>query len=186
LAKRIPNNYVIDEENKIVRIELRRRNKENMWTIIDLEDLDYVIKWTWYARYNRSNQKYYATHTVYSSEIKTTEASIGLQYYLMNKNNDPNIYIDHYNHDTLDNRKENLRVTSNDENTKHRDSKNVNNKSGYRNVAYIKGDHKHPYYVQLMVNGRNTVLGKFSDVDEAGAYAKRMRHELYGEFAGED
>ncbi|KAI4445373.1 hypothetical protein C823_007880 [Eubacterium plexicaudatum ASF492] len=39
MARKKGNNYIIDEENKIVKIELRRRKKENLWTIIDLDDL---------------------------------------------------------------------------------------------------------------------------------------------------
>ena len=185
MAARIPNNYIINEEDKTVRIELRRRKAENMWTIIDLEDLEYVIKLTWYARYNRSNQCYYATHTVYSSEIKTTERSIGLQYYLMNNENNPDWYIDHINHDTMDNRKSNLRITTNKCNLRNRDSKNSNNVSGYRNVMFDKRKKKKPYVVQLQINGKNTRLGSFDDVHEAGEFAKQMREKYYGEFAGE-
>lgn len=186
MSKRIPNNYIIDEEKKIAKIELRRKEGDNFWTVIDLEDLEYVSKWTWYARYNWSNQKYYATHTVYNPETKQASQTMDLQYYLINQNRDTNIRVDHIEHDTLDNRRSNLRVSTNDENTKHRKGKNSNNVSGYRNVAYIKNIKGTPYHVQLMVNGKNTVLGKFSDVHEAGAYAKKMREELYGEFAGED
>lgn len=44
MARKKGNNYIIDEENKIVKIELRRKKKENLWTIIDLDDFDRVIK----------------------------------------------------------------------------------------------------------------------------------------------
>jgi hypothetical protein len=186
MANRIPNNYIINKENKTAKIELRRKTSENMWAVIDLDDLEYVMRWTWYARYNWSNQKYYATHTVYNPDTKTSSQTMDLQYYLMNPNNDSSIRVDHISHDTLDNRRENLRTSTNDENTKHRKGKNANNQSGYRSVAYIKSDKKTPYHVQLMINGKNTKLGKFADVDEAGAYAKKKREELYGEFAGED
>lgn len=184
MAVRRPNNYFINEEDKTVRIELRRRNAENMWTIIDLEDLEYVTKWTWYARYNRSNQCYYATHTVYDPKIKDTGGSVGLQYYLMNRDSNPEYYIDHINHDTLDNRKNNLRVTTNKYNLRNRHSKNSNNTTGYRNVIFNKRRKKKPYVVQLQINGKNKVLGTFEDVHEAGEFAEEMRQKYYGEFAG--
>lgn len=41
-----------------------------------------------------------------------------------------------------------------------------------------------PYHVQLQINGKNKVLGKFSDVHEAGRFAEEMRQKYYGEFAG--
>ena len=41
MAKKKGNNYIIDEENNLVKIELQRRNgKESLWTIIDLDDFD--------------------------------------------------------------------------------------------------------------------------------------------------
>lgn len=54
IKKKLPcNNYIIDEENGIAKIELNRRNAENLWTTIDLEDLERVINfpYTWFAKY---------------------------------------------------------------------------------------------------------------------------------------
>jgi hypothetical protein len=92
--------------------------------------------------------------------------------------------VDHINHDTLDNRKANLRITQNENNSKHRKGKNSNNKSGYRNVCWLKKYGK--WVVLLQINGVNTILEKFDDVDEAGSYAEEMRQKYYGEFAGND
>jgi hypothetical protein len=89
-------------------------------------------------------------------------------------------YGDHYNHDTLDNREENLRPSSNSNNNKHRKGANSNNKSGYRNVCFVEGK----WIVQLQINGKNTRLGSFDDVHEAGKFAEEMRKQYYGEYAG--
>ena len=42
MAKKKGNNYVIDEANNIAKIELHRTKAENLWTTIDLEDLEKV------------------------------------------------------------------------------------------------------------------------------------------------
>ena len=44
MANKKGNNYIIDEENNIAKIELRRRRKESLWVTIDLDDLDKVLK----------------------------------------------------------------------------------------------------------------------------------------------
>lgn len=95
-----------------------------------------------------------------------------------------NQYIDHINHNTLDNRKDNLRVLSNKENLTNRNGKNNNNKSGYRNVCWVNKEHK--WLVQLQVDGVSTVLGRFEkdDVEAAGEFAERMREKYYGKFKG--
>ena len=93
-------------------------------------------------------------------------------------------HIHHRNHNTLDNRKENLELISITENSRHRKGKNKNNTTGYRNVMYNKRYKNKPYHVQLQIDGKNKVLGKFSDVDEAGTFAEEMRQKYYGEYAG--
>lgn len=56
---------------------------------------------------------------------------------------DRKIKVDHIEHDRLDNRRINLRITDNSSNTKNRKSKNSNNQTGYRNVSFVKADKKH-------------------------------------------
>ena len=174
------NNYVVDKENGIARIELHRRNTENLWTTIDLEDLEKVINfpYTWFAKYNHTNDEYYVVASVYHPELQRSKP-IFLHQFLMNANGKD---VDHENNDTLDNRKSNMRVVEESNNSKNRKSRNRNNKSGYRNVSLIKGK----WVVQLQIDGKNKVLGKFDDVHEAGKFAEEMRQKYYGEFAGKN
>jgi hypothetical protein len=90
--------------------------------------------------------------------------------------------VDHIDTDRLNNLEENLRVTKQLLNTKNRTSRNKNNKSGYRNVSW----NGNGWSVQLQVKGKNTTLKRFkkNQLEEAGAYAKKMREKYYGEFAG--
>ena len=90
--------------------------------------------------------------------------------------------VDHINHNSLDNRRCNLRLVDKSKNATNRSGRNINNTTGYRNVSYIKTENK--YIVQLQIDGKNKRLGAFDDVHEAGAYAKEMREKYYGDFAG--
>ena len=182
------NKYIIDEENKTANIELRRRNKESLWTTIDLEDLERVLNfpYSWCSGYRKNTDSWYARSTIHKLEnVDHDSHGIYLNYFIAGVNSKSGYCVDHENHNTLDNRKSNLRVTETLYNTKHRKGKNSNNVSGYRNVAYMKRDNNHPYWVQIMIDGKNTVMGKFSDVHEAGIFAEEMRHKYYKDFAGE-
>jgi len=89
--------------------------------------------------------------------------------------------VDHMNHNTLDYRRENLRIVSSSQNTRNRKSKNSNNTSGYRNVTKM-GNY---WRVQLQQEGKNVLFReKFTDPKEAGAFADARRAEFYGAFAG--
>ena len=174
------NNYIIDEESNIAKIELRRRKGENLWTTIDLEDLERVINfpYTWFAKYQKLNKGFYVYASEYNSKTKKYK-TICLHQFIMNANGET---VDHINGNTFDNRKTNLRIVEDSNNLTNRRSRNSNNKSGYRNVCWSKSESK--WLVQLQINGKNTVLGKFDDVDEAGRFAEEMRQKYYGEFAG--
>lgn len=182
MGRKKGNNYVIDEENGIAKIELHRRNAENLWTIIDLEDLKRVINfpYTWFAKYNHTNDEYYVVASVYHPELQQTRP-IFLHQFLTNANGKD---VDHENNDTLDNRKSNLRIVVESNNSKNRKGRNKNNKSGYRNVTWNKADGK--WIVQLQISGKNKRLGSFDDVHEAGKFAEEMRQKYYGEFAGKN
>lgn len=180
MARKRSNNYVIDKENNIAKIELHRRNKESLWTIIDLDDLEKVINfpYTWYAKYNHTNNEYYVVASVYHPELQQTRP-IFLHQFLTNANGKD---VDHENNNTLDNRKSNMRVVVESNNSKNRKGRNRNNKSGYRNVSLIKGK----WVVQLQIDGKNKRLGSFDDVHEAGKFAEEMRQKYYGEYAGKN
>jgi DUF971 family protein len=167
----------------VATLHITRRNGDKYNVLIDVEDLEvlnkvnYAVGLTW----KKNIQDFYAQISIYGGFYengKRKTICITLQRLLTNAKK--NEVVDHKNHDTLDNRKINLRVTVNDKNTKNRSGKNANNKSGYRNVSLVDGK----YIVQLQIEGKNTVLGSFDDVHEAGECAEKMRQKHYGEYAG--
>lgn len=174
------NNYIIDEENAIAKIELHRRNQESLYAIIDLEDLERVINYpyTWFAQYNKDIDNYYVRASVYNPKTQHSKVMF-LHQFIMGANGK---FVDHINSNTLNNRKSNLRVVLDSNNSMNRKSKNKNNTSGYRNVSWSKSENK--WVVQLQINKKNTILGRFDDVHEAGKFAEEMRNKYYGEFAG--
>ena len=172
-------NYKIDGEITTLYIPHKGTMME---AYIDTEDLHRVLQFSkyWSISMNKEHPKGYVVKAVYDPEIKRARTQVRLHKFVLNykgKNK-----IDHINHNSLDNRKSNLRIVTVEDNSRNRERKNINNKSGYRNVAVINGK----FVVQLMVDGKNTKLGTFTDATEAGDFAKKMRHKYYGEFAGGD
>lgn len=175
------NNYMIDEKNNIAMIELQRKNKENLWVTIDLEDLERVLSfpYTWFAlKYNEATDDWYAGCSEYRPDLKQSRPYYLHQFITGIRDK----RIDHINTNIRDNRKENLRVISVSDNGKNRAKRNKNNKSGYRNVSKSGN----VWLVQLQIDGKNTTLGKFplNQLDEAGKFAEEMRQKYYGEYAG--
>jgi len=82
--------------------------------------------------------------------------------------------IDHINQNRLDNRIENLRIVSRQENMKNK-KKYKNNTTGYSGVTFRKGR----YEVRISVKGNRIHLGVFKDFDDA-VEAKKLAEALYG------
>jgi len=179
------NKYIV--EGNITKIILNRRKGKDLVTVIDTEDLQKLIEYnhTWYASYHDKVKGYYAHTTISLGKIngKNKYGAISLQVFLANPEQDKKIRVDHQNYKTLDNRKKNLRTSLHEENSKHRNGKNKNNKSGYRNVILDKKSGK--YIIMLCINYKRFRVGKYyEDVDEAGRDAEMYRKQYYGEFAG--
>lgn len=178
------NNYRID--NEITTIFVENRNKNIFEIFIDTEELHKFIQFnkSWHAVYDKCTSQYYArtivNHPKTDSCAKWCETILMHRFILGTNTKD---VVDHINHNQLDNRKSNLRIISISSNSRYREDKNKNNKSGYRNVCWLKDYNK--WCVQIQINGKNTLVGKFDDVDEAGAYAEKMRQKYYGKFAGD-
>ncbi|MBU3186584.1 HNH endonuclease [Clostridium estertheticum] len=176
------NKYTIIED--YVLIHIKNRKDEEFSVFIDLDYLPKLIElnFSWHIWIDKVTGSPYARCTEYLGKIdgkpKYTTHCLHELVYGSNKGD----VIDHRNHNTLDDRKDNLRLITIDKNLKSRKSKNRNNTSGYRNVSKV-GD---LWYVQLQVEGKNTCLKKFplDQLDQAGLYASEMRNVYYGKFAG--
>jgi len=168
------NDYITEGNITIIKLN----HKPNiLWAIIDTEDLPKLIdlEYRWCARYRKYLDDYYVQCNTYFGGVHKT---FTLHQFVLNYFEKSG--IDHINGDTLDNRKSNLRISDKRQNHQNRKSKNANNKTGYRNVCFIKGK----YVVTLQIDGKQKTLGRFDDVDKAGAFAEEMRQDHYKDWAG--
>lgn len=183
MANKKGNNYIIDAANSIAKIELNRRKYENVYAIIDLEDLERVVNYpyTWFPQYRKELKNYYVRCTNYENKKNGISSVVFLHQFIMNAEGKD---VDHINNNTLDNRKANLRISEHKNNTTNRHGRNSNNKSGYRNVCWSKSEKK--WLVQLQIDGKGVCLGKFQydELEQAGKFAEEMRQKYYGEYSG--
>ena len=133
---------------------------------IDDEDLDLISKYRWYASKNRNF--FYA---------RSDKPRVMMHKVILNA--PKGIHVDHINGDTLDNRKENLRICSIAENQWNR-GKSRNNTSGYKGVCWHKGNNK--WIANITVNKKTINLGSFDSPELAyNAYCESAK-KLHGDF----
>lgn len=173
---------VIIVDGDIAYIKIKQLNGKEHVATIDSKYVDKIKDYSWHVVFFKSNNKFYVKTTIYDGWDGEKFKSHGRLLHSMILDIDDGTTIDHIDNDTLNNKEENLRITTRGINTKNRTDKNSNNKSGYRNVCWDRKREK--WIVQLQINKKNKVVGEYDDVHEAGKCAKEMREFYYGEFAG--
>lgn len=88
--------------------------------------------------------------------------------------------IDHRNGDGLDNRRANLRITTQAQNCANTRIRS-NNKSGFKGVSWKKGSNA--WVAQIRRNDKSYHLGLFADREEAARAYDAAAVEFFGEYA---
>jgi hypothetical protein len=121
--------------------------------LLDDEDYEYVSKLgNWQITKNRD--KFYA-------QKRINKKIVYLHKFIMKCDNG---YVDHINHNTLDNQKSNLRITSNANNLRN-GTLRKNNKTGVNGVHYDAIRKK--YVARIKVNYKTISLGRYNTIEEA-------------------
>lgn len=91
--------------------------------------------------------------------------------------------VDHINGNKLDNRKCNLRICSQQQNT-FNTCINSNNTSGYKGVTWDKKRNK--WIAQIMVNYKHIYLGRYENIEDAIKSRKDAELKYFGEYRRDD
>lgn len=124
---------------------------QNQVALVDDEDYDFLMQWKWYAGWSKHVNSFYVMNK-----------RMGLIHRLIMKT-PKGLQVDHINHDTLDNRKENLRNVTQSQNVINTGFQK-NNTTGRKGVMVAKNK----YQAQIRRNGKTMYLGIFDTVEEAG------------------
>lgn len=131
---------------------------ENGRAIVDLDDLE------------RANQYRWCINSYGYVVGKINNKSIKLHRFIMKPETD--FVVDYINHNKLDNRKSNLRVCTNQQNSFNKKAKGIRElKSG-----------KKRFVARITVNGKS-ISKSFETLEEAIKYRKELESQYFGEFA---
>src|SRR5258708_4039644 len=101
---------------------------QNKFAIVDDKDFEYLNQFRWFY----SNK--YAKRSIWYPKIKR-QKQIRMHNVICKPIND--MFVDHINGNTLDNRRENLRICTQTENNRNRKI-SKNNQSGLKGVSFFK------------------------------------------------
>lgn len=142
--------------------------------LVDDQDYEWLSSYRWTVG-RKPGRPLYARMTY--TDAGGARRTAALHRMIMNP---PKGYVvDHIDHNTLNNQRENLRICTLSEN-----SRNARKRKGMqapKGVAFIKRDQRYQAYIN--VKGRRIYLGNFADQREAAHAYNRAAVYYFGEFA---
>jgi hypothetical protein len=160
----LKNKYEI--RGNVTAIFIKRNDGLHIETLIDTKDLEKLksIPGTWGARLDPDTRSFYARTFI-------SKKSVYLHRFIMDT--PTKLVVDHLNHNTLDNRKCNLRNCSESENQQNRKGAQANNKSHLRRVSKVKSYNM--WKAEIHMNGKTKYLGCFETPEKAAQVAENAR-----------
>ena len=150
---------------------------QGKFALVSPEDFEYLSRFKWNS-YLSANDRWYAVRSMYLGyeKGKTKQVSIRMHREVVMLKPGDKLEVDHINHNSLDNRRENLRVCNR--------SENLANKRPARQGRFKGIFFRENYWVASIGSGnKNYYLGYFKTEKEAAlAYDKKAK-KLFGKFA---
>lgn len=141
--------------------------------LVDDDDYEKLSSYKWTAA-PRDNRCY----AFRSEGPRGHQRTVRMHRVIMNAPDD--LLVDHINGNTLDNRKENLRLCTMSQNMFNQGAQK-DNTSGYKGVSYVKDRGK--WSAQIAIRGKTHYLGYFHTPNEAYEAYCTAAKQLHGEFA---
>lgn len=155
-------NEIIEYEDYAEIIICNIRCEEVARAIIDLECIDAIKDYNWHIH----------------NDVYIINNQVGfLHRFIMNCPDD--MVIDHINRNPLDNRRENLRICTQQQNTMN-SSTRCDNTSGIPGVFWYKSRNKWMAYITI--NGKRKHLGYFKTKEGAVEARRQAEIEYFGEY----
>lgn len=145
---------------------------QGLIALVDDEDFEELMQFKWYAKKDRE-RTFYAVRNAHQGGIRKTVR--------MHRAIVPcptGMVIDHVNGDGLDNRRDNLRAVTHQQ--------NAMNRRGRKNLTSgVKGVHRNGDKWRMVIKGPNGYIRghRTSDCNEASRQYNKLAKELFGEFA---
>jgi hypothetical protein len=146
------------------------------YVLVDDEDYEWLNKRKWNVfkpSHTVNHELYYARRTWYFGKVDGKRVEVGVLMHRLIMGAKDGEIVDHINNNSLDNRKENLRIVTHRENQLNRVQNTTSKCPG---VYFDKS--KQRYICMIVINGKHKNFGGFKDEKDACERCKESYHYL--------
>jgi len=151
---------------------------QGKYAIVDPERYEELAKYKWFAV--KSERGYYALRMTKAKRGSRVRQKAVRMHRVILKPPEGK-FIDHINHNGLDNRSANLRICTMQQNMWNKRKQRGNYSSKYKGVNRSKNENK--WESRITCNGKTISLGYFDDEEKAAKAYDAKAKELFGDYA---
>ena len=150
---------------------------QGQFTLVDDADYGWLNHYKWYAHKDHSGN-FYAIRQ--SSKKNGERFTIHMHRVILGLERGDIRETDHQNHNTLDNRRDNLRICNHAQSQRNKKSCS-NTTSRFKGVCWNKREKK--WVAQICINRKREHIGYFKDEKEAARAYNSVAKKYFGKFA---
>jgi hypothetical protein len=152
------------------KIDISTKKYPNAYTLVDDEDYEYLNQWKWHK----------GNHGYVSNCKWTNGKTVHELIHRVITKAPKDMYVDHINHNKIDNRRCNLRICTQSQNVSNQRPK----KQKYKGVVFIKfGKRNKRWKFEICCNKEKFTSKSYLTEKEAAIAYNEKALELFGEFA---
>jgi hypothetical protein len=151
---------------------------KGQFAIVDAEDYEELSRFKWHSAWSPFTKSFYAMRSVYPKNGRSITEQMHRR--ILSLEYGDKRQGDHINHNTLDNRRNNLRVATKSENNRN-SRKSLRNTSGFKGVSWHTRDKT--WQANIRINRKLLHLGYFSTPQLAADAYDDAARKMFGEFA---
>ena len=145
-----------------------------LFSLVDDDDYEKLNQYKW-----RLGRRSVVRHQV-KEEYKSKKRKTILMHRMI-MNPEEGYVVDHINHNIFDNRKENLRICTQQQNSFNRKKQKSAFHSKYKGVSFYKKTKK--WMASIKLNNKNIYLGIYDEEENAAKAYKVAAKKYHGEYA---
>lgn len=171
--------FLIYKNMKLIPLSIKSKTlKGKYFAMVDDEDYEYLNIFYWSVK--KSTKTMYSGRYAQNCNVKT----FIYMHRLILGVTDSKIFVDHKDHDGLNNQRSNIRVATPSENKKNVQPHGKSKYLGVNLDRFTKKNKEYSYWrAQIFLNGKNKNLGRFnSETDAAKRYDSAAKF-YHGDFA---